>query len=407
MHRVLAWALLRPWGLHSSSGRADGPLNRPEEDEVVGLQLPNAARGLLRHWRVLDEAAAAAAAAGHGHQPFAQTLHGLLAAGAPLDPTALPLGLYPTSPTEGPGRGISDGGIDTEAKRWLVQGVSALQAAGPLPWALVGGAAAPSQAQGDAAVRGLAATLFQRLATPPAPGSPPPSPAARRLAGSVLFLAVALELPLVPSTAEAEAAAAGAGADASPTDSLLGALLDARPCHASGAGPTRGEALQRRFGPEVAEALVVAPAGRACLGRLMAQPGRRAQGLVLGVWDWLLARPAFLDAETAEVLRLALDPAAVLLPAAPQALTGDEAAAVRALTVFRRLLRLDASLPEAKRVGVGRDPRVRGAVAALVRGPQASVNVKVGAIELLPFVLPPGVGDGAAAGAGAGGDDEE
>ena len=74
----------------------------------------------------------------------------------------------------------------------------------------------------------------------------------------------------------------------------------------------------------------------------------------------------------------------------------DEAAALRALTVLRRLLRLDASLPEGKRVGVGRDARARGVVAALLREARGSVGVKVAAVELLPFLLAPSVGAAAA-----------
>lgn len=407
MHRVLVWALLCPWGLHNSSAKAaDGPLNRPEEDKVVALQLPNTTRRLLRHWRLLDAAAAAAAGeeGGHGHghgyrrrrhqqhppQPFAHTLHALLAAsGAPLDPTTLPIGLFPT-PSPSTGRGT--GGADTEAKAWLVQGISALNAAGLLSWALVGGAHAPSKTRGDAAVHTLATTLFTRLALPPVPGSPPPTPAARRLAGSVLFLAITLGLPLTPPD----------GDSASP--SLLGALIDARSCYpsSSGAGPTRGEAFQRRFVAECAEALVVAESGRVCLVRLMQQGQgdvggqRRVQGLVLGVLDWLLTRPAMLDNETQAVLRIAIGADSALLPSDPKGLGQDDALAMRALTAFGRLLRLDASLPRGMRVGVGKDARVRGAVAALLRGQGERVWLKKEAIGLLPFILAPGVGGGGA-----------
>ena len=105
--------------------------------------------------------------------------------------------------------------------------------------------------------------------------------------------------------------------------------------------------------------------------------------------------------------RPALDPAMIdaatmpLVPRMMQALgQGDDASAMRALTAFGRLLRLDASLPRGMRVGMGTDARVRGAVAALLRGQGERVGLKKEAIGLLPFILAPGVG-------GGGADDEE
>ena len=386
MQRLLAWCLFQPWGLHTPYPHTHtiGNFNRPEEDDVVSLLLPEAGRRLLRHWRLLDEAAATAAAtAGDSASvppSLTQTLHDMLSApSSSLHPASLPLSL-PTS--------------DLEGKQWVLRGTSTLHALGLLEQVL-GGREGGREGGEDSTVLALARSLLQQLADPSFPSDL--SPNARRTAGSILLLAVALGLPL--SSPSLPFSSSSSSSSSSTT--LMNTLLDARREGGREGGLSRGEMFQRRFAPEIAEILAVGKEGRECLAGLLSlvseeggrEGGReeRVRSLFLEVVEWLLTRPAMLDQEATAVLTLCLRaPFFFPSPSSPPSLPSS--LAMNHLALLRRLLRLEASLPPSLRVGAGQDPRIQSLLLSLLQDHESDVGVKCAALELLPQVVLPGVG---------------
>ena len=425
MQRLLAWCLFHPWKRHSSSeeGLGTAVFNRPEEDATVAQELPGAVRRFLRHWRLLDQAAAAStlpdAISSSLSPSIVHTLRGMLPSSPPSSstPSSSTLPHPATLPLD-----LSS--CDLEEKGWALRAIATLHALGMLEGVL----SEKEEGSGERNVGGratvsLACNLFDQLSDPSFPVHL--SPRSRHVAGSLFLLAVTLGLPLSPPPP--------ASSIPSPPSSrsLTDVLLDVRRGRRDD-DLSRGALFQRHFAPEIAETLAVAQSGRDCLALLLNYATRseswggevdsshpdegetqkdkeralggsegmteviksRLHSLFVEVIEWLLSRPALLDKEAAVVLRLCLR-APFLLPPLPSSSNPSRfstAAAMNHLALLHRLFRLEASLPPSLRPDLGHDPRLRSLLLHLLGSEEGEVNVKCAALELLPYVLSCGVG---------------